>query len=156
MRKTLLACVVSVLLIGVYAFIPASADPETKDVLFVETPKDAPQGGPKEESKEKSKDAPEEPEKKEEPTAAAGIPAMVSFENVGKLGVVEFNHKLHCEKSDCKSCHECPAPLFEKKISKIGRKMSDMYAGKDCGFCHNGKDKCPFNARKACGKCHKK
>ena len=41
--------------------------------------------------------------------------------------------------------------------------MADMYAGKSCGACHNGKEmavgkdkKVVFASKGACTKCHKK
>ncbi|MBF0501304.1 MAG: hypothetical protein HQM09_14285 [Candidatus Riflebacteria bacterium] len=144
MRKTMVACMVIVLLIGVYAFTPANAGTSAKGILLAEAPKDAP------------KDAPADAAKKEEPKAGGDVPEMITFDNVGKLGAVEFPHKLHGEKNACKDCHEGTAPLFEKKVSKTGFKMADMKAGKLCGFCHDGKDKHPFAASANCMKCHKK
>lgn len=87
---------------------------------------------------------------------AGSGPEKIIFEKVGKMGPVEFPHKLHGEKNACKDCHEAEKPLFEQKISNTGFKMTDMYAGKSCGACHDGKDKHPFEAKKACAKCHKK
>ena len=167
MRKVLLMCLVTVLLVGVYSFTPASAGPETEGVLVAQA--DAPKADAEPAKTEEKKEEPakadekkEEPKadaKKEEPAAAAGAPAeTILFENAGKLGSINFNHKVHGEKNTCADCHEGTAPLFEKKITKVGMKMADMYAGKACGFCHDGKKvvgtATVFEAKKSCAKCH--
>jgi c(7)-type cytochrome triheme protein len=76
-----------------------------------------------------------------------------------KLGTVTFPHKKHVEMfSNCDTCHGGKEPLFAQKKTE-GLKMADLYAGKECGFCHDGKkkqgDKVIF-AAKNCMKCHKK
>ncbi|HAZ07446.1 MAG TPA: hypothetical protein DCZ01_02735 [Elusimicrobia bacterium] len=97
--------------------------------------------------------------------AAAGdkkeAPEFLAFDKA-KLGAVKFPHKAHADKVGCAACHEGKEPLFVQKLTG-GFKMADMYAGKTCGSCHNGKEttvgkdkKIVFAAKGACIKCHKK
>ena len=98
-------------------------------------------------------------------TAAAGAkkeaPEFLVFDKA-KLGAVKFPHKVHGDLLGCAACHEGKEPLFVQKLAG-GFKMADMYAGKTCGICHNGKEtavgkekKAVFAAKGACIKCHKK
>jgi len=106
-------------------------------------------------------------DKKEAPKAEAAVaeateaPEFINLEKA-KLGAVKFPHKLHADKLGCAACHEGDKPLFAQKTAG-GMKMADMYAGKSCGHCHNGKEmavgeakKVVFAAKGACTKCHKK
>ena len=90
---------------------------------------------------------------------AKEAPEFIVFDKA-KLGPVKFPHKVHAETlGTCDVCHGGKEPLFAQKKSE-GMKMADMYAGKDCGFCHDGKkkhgDKVIFAAKGGCMKCHKK
>ena len=89
---------------------------------------------------------------------AKKAPEFISFEKA-KLGAVKFPHKLHADtQGNCDTCHGGETPLFPKEKTEL--KMAAMYAGKSCGFCHDGKkkqgDKVIFAAKGACTKCHKK
>jgi len=84
---------------------------------------------------------------------------FISFDKA-KMGTVKFAHKVHAETAgNCDACHGGKEPLFAQKKSE-GMKMADMYAGKGCGSCHDGKkkqgEKVIFAAKGACMKCHKK
>ncbi|MEK7234777.1 MAG: c(7)-type cytochrome triheme domain-containing protein [Elusimicrobiota bacterium] len=101
--------------------------------------------------------------KAEAPAAVKGdakeAPEFIVFDKA-KLGTVKFPHKVHAETAgNCDTCHGGKEPLFAQKKSE-GKKMASMYAGKDCGFCHDGKkkqgDKVIFAAKGSCVKCHKK
>lgn len=112
----------------------------------------------------------EDAKKKEEPakveakaelkTDIKDAPEVINFDK-SKMGNVAFPHKKHAEMMDgkCDTCHGGEKPLFPQKKTE-GIKMADMYAGKDCGFCHDGKkkhgEKVIFEAKKTCMKCHKK
>lgn len=91
---------------------------------------------------------------------AAAPPEILKFEKTGKMAPVNFPHAAHAKRNACKDCHEGEKPLFEQKRGEAGMKMADMYAGKNCGACHDGKDhganKKVFAAKTACMKCHKK
>lgn len=88
-------------------------------------------------------------------------PEFLAFDKA-KLGAVKFPHKAHADRAGCAACHEGTEPLFVQKLTG-GFKMADMYAGKTCGACHNGKEtavgkdkKIVFAAKGSCVKCHKK
>lgn len=117
----------------------------------------------------KKKDAPAKVEAKTEAKAEAKAeakgdekkeaPEVINFDKA-KMGNVAFPHKKHAEMvGSCDVCHGGKEPIFPQKKTE-GMKMADMYAGKDCGFCHDGKkkqgDKVIFEAKKSCMKCHKK
>ena len=71
-----------------------------------------------------------------------------------KLGKVTFSGKIHADKGfKCKDCHN-PQMFPKQKKGTVTIKMADMYAGKLCGKCHNGKT--AFKAMGNCTKCHKK
>lgn len=91
---------------------------------------------------------------------AAEAPEFIDF-GKAKIGNVKFPHKKHAEilEGKCDACHGGETPLFAKKTTG-DMKMADMYAGKSCGHCHDGKmkheDKAIFPAKGGCMKCHKK
>lgn len=117
---------------------------------------------------EEKKAAPAAEKKAEEAKAAPslateeelkGAPEFIKYEKA-KLGPVKFPHHGHAKMLGCKSCHADEKPLFPNKIDPAAAmKMADMYAGKGCGSCHDGKDHGDFKkvfASKMCMKCHKK
>jgi c(7)-type cytochrome triheme protein len=90
---------------------------------------------------------------------AKEAPEFINYDKA-KMGKVAFPHKVHAETlGTCDACHGGKEPLFAQKKTE-GMKMADMYAGKGCGFCHDGKkkqgEKVIFEAKKGCMKCHKK
>lgn len=105
----------------------------------------------------------EDAKEKKEPAEATAdakkeAPEFLNYDKA-KLGPVKFQHKVHAELvGDCDACHGGKEPLFAQEKSEL--KMADMYAGKTCGACHDGKkkqgDKVIFAAKGGCMKCHKK
>lgn len=83
-------------------------------------------------------------------------PETILFDKTGKMAPVKFPHALHGKKNGCPACHEGKEPLFAMKRSDKGLKMADIYAGKACGACHDGKKDKAFAAKTGCMKCHKK
>ena len=173
MRKLLVACVALVLVVGVYAFTPATAGSDNGVIIAqadTAAPAAAPVVEPAKDEPKKEEVAKEDPKKedpkkegaaKEEPKVAAGeAPEFIMFESCGKMASVKFPHKLHGEKNKCDECHVGEKPIFEKKVSKSSWKMAEMYTGKLCGTCHNGKKVVGtvtvFEAKKSFVKCHKK
>ena len=173
MRKLLVACVALVLVVGVYAFTPATAGSDNGVIIaqadtaapaaapVVEPAKDEPKKEEVAKKDPKKEDPKKEGAAKEEPKVAAGeAPEFIMFESCGKVASVKFPHKLHGEKNKCDECHVGEKPIFEKKVSKSSWKMAEMYTGKLCGTCHNGKKVVGtvtvFEAKKSCVKCHKK
>jgi c(7)-type cytochrome triheme protein len=67
----------------------------------------------------------------------------------GGMGKVTFSHNAHTSMFPCGQCH---TKLFPMKKSSGKMKMDDMYAGRLCGACHNGK--MGFSSQE-CEKCHK-
>ena len=99
--------------------------------------------------------------------AAAKPPETIVFDKTAKMAPVTFAHAEHIKKyPTCKECHAGDKPLFPQKKDKDqpGMKMADMYAGGQCGACHDGKKtvdgkpdgKPIFAAKAGCMKCHKK
>jgi c(7)-type cytochrome triheme protein len=94
--------------------------------------------------------------------AAPKAPESIKLDKVGKMPPVTFPHAKHGKMFPCEKCHAAKNPLFPQKHSATGMKMVDMYAGKGCGSCHDGKTtfgegdskKAIFTA-KTCMKCHK-
>lgn len=89
-----------------------------------------------------------------EAKAEGGPAEFIKFAKTGAMAPVNFPHKMHGEKNKCDACHGGATPLFAQKIGEGGTKMKDMYAGKACGACHDGKK--AFKAQGGCMKCHKK
>jgi c(7)-type cytochrome triheme protein len=114
---------------------------------------------PKVEAKEAASEekAPEAaPTMKTDPKDA---PEFIVYDKA-KMGAVKFPHAAHAELlGKCEVCHGGETPLFPQKKTE-GMLMKDMYAGKSCGHCHDGKkkqgDKVIFAAKGACTKCHVK
>ncbi len=61
---------------------------------------------------------------------------------------VTFSHQNHTKKFSCGECHP---GVFEMKRGSSHITMDEMYGGKSCGKCHNGKK--AFSS-KDCAKCH--
>jgi len=65
------------------------------------------------------------------------------------FGPVTFDHEIHIANNlSCGTCHE---KLFKITGEKKKMTMADMFAGKGCGYCHNGKG--AFSAQD-CSTCH--
>lgn len=77
----------------------------------------------------------------------------LSFSN-SPMGVVTFDGTLHKDAGNkCKDCHNLE--MFPKmKQGSVTITMDEIYAGKLCGVCHNGKR--AFDAQSNCIKCHVK
>jgi c(7)-type cytochrome triheme protein len=61
-----------------------------------------------------------------------------------------FSHSFHLQAYKCADCH---TKTFPYRAITGKATMEDMFKGKSCGLCHNGKD--AFTANGDCGKCHK-
>ncbi len=88
-------------------------------------------------------------------TAAIAVPANRSLSyDKSALGAVEFSGKIHAEAGF--SCADCHNPnLFPKmKQGSVEITMEKIYAGEQCGFCHNGET--TFAAKTSCNRCHVK
>jgi c(7)-type cytochrome triheme protein len=86
-------------------------------------------------------------------TAALAVPPnkALEFKN-SPMGIVKFDGTLHKEAGNkCKDCHN--DGMFPKmKQGTVKITMSEIYAGKLCGVCHNGKR--AFDAQSNCNRCH--
>jgi c(7)-type cytochrome triheme protein len=60
-----------------------------------------------------------------------------------------FSHQVHTAMFECSSCHPS---FFKYKKGGSGMKMDDLYQGKYCGKCHDGKT---AFATTECQRCHK-
>lgn len=60
----------------------------------------------------------------------------------------KFNHSAHVSKFRCRECHKDTFPM---KLNGVKISMDEMYKGKTCGKCHNGKSAFPTDN---CDKCH--
>ncbi len=87
--------------------------------------------------------------------AALAVPASktLSFDKA-KMGAVEFSGKVHKTAGfSCKDCHN--AEMFpKKKQGSVHITMKQIYAGEQCGACHDGTK--AFAAKKSCKRCHVK
>ncbi|MBI2387218.1 MAG: hypothetical protein HYV14_14595 [Elusimicrobia bacterium] len=110
-------------------------------------------------AKAEDKKAPAAEAKVEAKDDAKEAPEFINYDKA-KMGAVKFQHKAHADMlGSCDACHGGKEPLFaQKKSDEL--KMKDMYEGKTCGKCHDGKfkhgDKVVFAAKGSCMKCHKK
>ncbi len=81
--------------------------------------------------------------------AKIGAPSTpITYKTVGMAPVI-FSHEFHTAIFNCNQCHTKIWPM-KHGVKKM--KMDDLYQGKYCGLCHNGK--IAF-ASTACDKCHK-
>jgi c(7)-type cytochrome triheme protein len=88
-------------------------------------------------------------------TAAVAVPPGKTLEfDKSPMGTVTFSGKIHKEAGiKCMECHNKDTfPKMKKGTVEI--KMDDIYAGKYCGVCHNGKK--AFEAKANCNRCHVK
>ena len=71
------------------------------------------------------------------------------------MGPVTFDGTLHNNAAE-KGCRDCHNPdVFPKmKQGSVQITMAKIYAGEQCGICHNGSR--AFAAKGNCGKCHKR
>jgi c(7)-type cytochrome triheme protein len=88
-------------------------------------------------------------------TAAIAVPANRSLTyDKSAQGAVEFSGKKHAEAGF--SCADCHNPNLFAQMRKGGVEitMEKIYAGEQCGFCHNGNT--AFEAKTSCNRCHVK
>lgn len=76
-------------------------------------------------------------------------PKDITFNLKGVSSAV-FSHSFHLQSYKCADCHTKTFP-YRAVVGKAT--MDDMFKGKSCGLCHNGKD--AFAASGDCEKCHK-
>jgi len=82
---------------------------------------------------------------------AVGEGKVIEFTGSSK-GVVVFNGQSHKDAGiTCEDCHN-PAVFPEMKKGGVKIVMSDLYAGKYCGKCHDGKQ--AFKIADNCVRCH--
>ena len=82
---------------------------------------------------------------------AVGPGKTLEFKN-SPMGIVKFDGEMHKKAAaSCKDCHN--DGLFPKmKQGTVKITMEQIYAGKLCGTCHNGKK--AFEAKGNCQRCH--
>ena len=81
---------------------------------------------------------------------AMAVSAGKTLEWKTSNGTVVFKGDDHAGKG--LKCSECHTKIFPYKKGEM--KMADIYAGKMCGTCHNGKR--AFKPAGNCAKCHHK
>ena len=87
--------------------------------------------------------------------SAVAVPAGKVLEYPkSSMGKVTFSGQIHKDAGiACNACHK--PDLFPKmKQGTVTITMNEIYAGKLCGACHNGK--AAFAAMGNCNRCHKK
>lgn len=81
--------------------------------------------------------------------ASASVYGPKTTMTIGKNNTaVKFNHESHMQYFPCSDCHSKTFPMSKDK-TKIS--MSDLYQGKYCGSCHDGKK---AFVSTDCSKCH--
>ncbi len=88
-------------------------------------------------------------------TAALAVPGdkTLAFDK-SPMGVVKFDGTVHKDAGlKCKDCHN-PEMFPKMKQGTVKITMDEIYAGKLCGVCHNGKR--AFEAKSNCNRCHVK
>ena len=88
-------------------------------------------------------------------TAAIAVPANRTLDfDKSSMGNVVFSGKIHSDAGfKCADCHN--PDLFPKmKHRSVEITMEKIYAGEQCGFCHNGET--AFAAKTSCNRCHVK
>ncbi len=89
--------------------------------------------------------------------ALAVAPGRTVVWEGGGAGRVVFDGTVHKNKGF--KCHDCHTRVFanmEPASPPTRMSMKDMYAGKLCGACHNGKDAFSVSVKTNCTRCHKK
>ena len=81
---------------------------------------------------------------------AMAVSAGKTLEWKTSNGTVVFKGDDHAGKG--LKCSECHTKIFPYKKGEM--KMAEIYAGKKCGECHNGKR--AFKPAGNCAKCHSK
>jgi len=86
---------------------------------------------------------------------ALAVPASKSLDfTKSSMGKVTFSGKVHAGAGiKCKECHN-KGTFPKMKQGTVTITMNEIYAGKLCGTCHNGKR--AFDAKSNCVRCHKK
>lgn len=87
---------------------------------------------------------------------AFAVPAGKSLTfDKAPIGPVQFDGSLHNQAADkgCRTCHN-PDTFPQMKQGTVSIKMEKIYAGEQCGICHNGKK--AFAAKGNCNRCHKR
>ena len=70
------------------------------------------------------------------------------------MGAVTFSGDTHAKAGfKCNDCHT-PGIFQQMKFGAVNISMSQIYAGKLCGSCHNGTK--AFKAQGNCNRCHKR
>jgi len=84
--------------------------------------------------------------------ALAVSPGMILEFKDNPMGKVIFDGKVHQEAGAvCKDCHN--KEMFPKmKQGTVEITMAEIYAGRLCGVCHNGKR--AFGTEGNCSRCH--
>ncbi|HPI73690.1 MAG TPA: Ni/Fe-hydrogenase cytochrome b subunit [bacterium] len=89
-------------------------------------------------------------------SAVLRLPAAIVFEpDEASPGRVTFHHQTHVDptRPGCVSCHATTFRIRPIKSGQAGTvKMDSLYAGKQCGICHNGEQ--AFRADEECENCH--
>jgi len=84
------------------------------------------------------------------------LPADIYFQTGDNSpGKVKFSHETHVdsEKPNCKSCHSGMFQIRPATAGALGTiSMEQLYQGKQCGTCHNGKES--FSIEDGCEFCH--
>ena len=88
-------------------------------------------------------------------TAALAVPGNKTLEfDKSPMGAVIFSGTVHKDAGlKCKDCHN-PEMFPKMKQGTVKITMDEIYAGKLCGACHNGKR--AFEAKSNCNRCHVK
>jgi c(7)-type cytochrome triheme protein len=84
---------------------------------------------------------------------AMAVPSGKVLEfNDSPTGVVKFSGEVHSKAGA--SCKECNTDgMFPKmKQGSVKITMAEIYAGQQCGACHNGQK--AFDAKTNCNRCH--
>jgi c(7)-type cytochrome triheme protein len=74
----------------------------------------------------------------------------------GGAGRVIFDGSLHKDKGfKCMDCHTKIFTKMSQNAPSVKMKMADMYDGRFCGVCHNGKNVFSVKDKSNCARCHK-
>lgn len=86
---------------------------------------------------------------------ALAVPPGKTLEFIeSPMGKVTFSGKIHADAgAKCNECHN-PDTFPKMKFGTVDIKMAKIYAGEQCGTCHNGKR--AFAAQGNCTRCHKR